>query len=99
MSPVEGAESSVFWSESVYGALTQQPMVKLSFAGRSTTVSSEDARAIARDIIDTAHAADADAFLVDFLRGTIGLDGATAVSMLGHFRDWRIARSEGGDRR
>lgn len=89
-------ESQVFWSESVFGALTAQPMVKLSFAGRSTTVSSDDARAIATDIIDTAHAADADAFLVDFLRDKLGLATPQAVTMLGEFRDWRIARSEDG---
>lgn len=90
----DDADSQVFWSESVFGALTGQPMVKLSFAGRSTTVSSDDARTIARDIIDTAHAADADAFLVDFLREKLGLDTPAAVAMLREFRDWRIARSE-----
>lgn len=93
------ADSQVFWSSSVFGALTGQPMVKLSFAGRSTTISSDDARSIAKDIIDTAHASDADAFLVDFLRDKLGLDTPRAVAMLTEFRDWRIARSEQGDAR
>jgi hypothetical protein len=90
-------DDSVFWSESVFGALTGQPLVKLSFAGRSTTVSSDDARAIAKDIIDTAHAADGDAFLMDFLREKLGLDTQRAVAMLREFRDWRIERSERED--
>lgn len=90
---------SVFWSESVFGALTGEALVKISFAGHSMTISSNDARAIAKDIIDTAHAAAADAFLMFSLREKVGLDSRGAVALLGEFRDWRIARSESGDGR
>ena len=88
------SQDNVFWSEAIYGAITGQPMVKLSFAGRSTIVDTDSARRIAKDIIDTAHAADGDAFVVEFFQEECGFDQAVAVQMLGKFRDWRIKRSE-----
>ena len=88
------SQDNMFWSEAIYGALTGQPLVKLSFAGRSTIIDSDSARQIAKEIIDTAHAADGDAFIVEFFRDVVGMDNAAAIGMLAKFRDWRIERSE-----
>lgn len=84
----------IFNMETIYGIPSRQPSVKLTFRDEETRMSTEDARRLAADIIDTAHAADADAFLVEFLQEKAGLELEKAAHILLDFRQWRVDRAE-----
>lgn len=92
----EPTQDNVFWSEAIYGAITGEPMVKINYSGQSMMMDTDSARRVAKDIIDTAHAADADAFVVSFFRDKLGAPLDQAVGMLREFREWRVERSEDG---
>ena len=84
-----------FWAESIYGAMTDQPLVKLGWAGETAhTMSPDQARAIAASIYEAAEAADVDAFLFQFARSTIGTSTSGAVKLLREFREWRKRKPE-----
>jgi hypothetical protein len=52
-------------------------------------LSPDEAREHANKITEVAFAADADAFLVDFLTKKIGVEMSAAVGLLKEFREWR----------
>ena len=87
-------EDDVFHTEEIYGAATRQPLVKV-FIGKATLmVPTDDARAMGEALITTAFAADADAYLVEYLTETINLPLPKAVAMLQDFRRWRLERAK-----
>lgn len=83
-------EEDVFWTEAVYGAATKQPLVKVLFGKSTQLVSADDARTMGGQLITTAMAADADAFLVEFLAEKVGMPVQAAVRILADFRQWRV---------
>jgi hypothetical protein len=87
-------EPTIIYSEALYGAETREPLVRITLGDESITCSSDDARRVGSDIITTAHAADADAFLVEFLQEKIGMPGQTAAHILFDFRKWRFEKGQ-----
>ncbi|AKF14471.1 hypothetical protein SEA_FLAGSTAFF_34 [Mycobacterium phage FlagStaff] len=83
-------EEDVFWTEAIYGVATRQPLVKVLFGKSTQLVSTDDARTMGEQLITTAMAADADAFLVEFLTSKVDMPPAVAVKILGEFRQWRV---------
>ena len=87
-------EEDVFWTEAVYGAATKQPLVKVLFGKSTQLVTTDDARTMGEQLITTAMAADADAFLVEFLSAKVNIPPAAAVRILGEFRQWRVDKEK-----
>lgn len=87
-------EEDVFYSEAVYGAATRQPLVKVLFGKSDMLVDCDTARAMGKQLIETAMAAEADAFLVEFLSEKVEMPKAVAVRILSDFRDWRVEREQ-----
>ncbi len=56
----------------------------------------EECRDHARSILEAAEAAEQDAFLLDFAKGTIGTTEEGAVGLLQEFRRYREARGKKG---
>lgn len=88
------AEDNVFWTEAVYGAATGQPLVKVLIGRTTMMVPTDDARKMGEQLITTAFAADADAYLVEYLTQTVNLPLSKAVAMLQDFRKWRLEREQ-----
>ncbi len=89
-------EEDVFWTEAVYGAATRQPLVKVLFGKSDMLVDCDTARTMGGQLIETAMAAEADAFLVEFLTAKVDMPPAVAVRILGEFRQWRVDREQNG---
>lgn len=87
-------EQTIIYSEALYGAETREPLVKITLGDETVTCSTDDARRVGADIITTAHAADADAFLVEFLQEKIGMPLETAAHILLDFRTWRFKKGQ-----
>lgn len=84
-------------SASGYGANTRQPFVDLLIDDRKPIqLSPEEARSIARDLIEAAEAAEQDGFLVEWGAESFGGDQRAAAALLLEFRKWREARREKG---
>lgn len=86
------SDDNALWSEAVYGAVSRQPMVKLSFGSETALIPTDNARQVGLDIILTAMAAEADAFLVEFLQEKLSADPEIVVAILGDFREWRLKK-------
>ena len=78
-----------FWATSGYGVMTRQPFVQLHHGDWSIQVSPEEARSIARSMIEAAEAAEQDGFLVEWAKQAIGVDDGAATRLLVEFRKWR----------
>lgn len=76
----------------MYGARERKPFVSLAWGAERADLSPTEARAHAAAILDVAAASEADAFIVDFLTDTAGLELESAVLALQAFRDWREAK-------
>lgn len=85
-------DEGVIWSEAVYGTATRQPLVKISGIGAEVTITADDARQLGTSFILTAMAAEADAFLVEFLQEKVGQPIEVAVQILADFRRWRVEK-------
>jgi hypothetical protein len=88
-------EEEIFHTEAIYGMETRQPLVQIIFGKATITVTPDDARAMGEQLITTAFAAEADAFLVEWLSGKVGQPLEVAVQILREFRQWRVDK-EGG---
>lgn len=78
----------VFFVESVYGAQTRQPLVRISYEGKEITmINPQDAVMLAINLIQAANASITDAFLFDFM--TDLADEPRAAAVMAEFRKWR----------
>jgi hypothetical protein len=88
----------IITSASGYGANTRQPFVDLLIGDRKPIqLSPDEARSIARDLIEAAEAAEQDAFLVEWGAESFGGDRNAATVLLLEFRKWRDARRKSGE--
>lgn len=84
-----------FFASSGYGVITQQPFVELTYNGRKIVqMPPEDSIALAHNLLACAEAAMTDAFLVTFMRETVGLEDAQLAGILSAFREFRDKRDE-----
>lgn len=81
-----------FWAKSIYGGGTDRPLVELGWGEDVHQVSPDEARAIAVSIFEAAESAETDAFIVQWLRGKIGLEIRGVAQVLRDFREWRARR-------
>jgi hypothetical protein len=84
------------WVESLYGARTDAPLVKLMVGTHETLMPPEKARQIAQWLIEAAEAAYSDAFLVRFCEQQIGASRAQAVPLIREFRTFRELQRRAG---
>lgn len=80
----------VIHSQAIYGAKTKQPLVELSWGDKKMVMHTNDVKRLAYDLLDVAHAADGDAFIVHFAQDNAGMSEQDAVNMLKLFRDERV---------
>jgi hypothetical protein len=80
----------IIHSEAIYGAKTRKPLVKISWGDKQIVVDTHDAKRIAYDLLDVAHASDGDAFIVHYIQNKVGLSLENAMNVLIDFRDERI---------
>ena len=80
----------VIHSEAIYGMKTKGPLVRIAWGDKNMMVTTTDAKRIAYDLLDTAHAADGDAFMVHYMQNKVGLPLEGAVQVLADFRDERV---------
>lgn len=85
------------WVTSLYGYHNRQPLVALTIGGEtSTQMEPAEARDLALNLLRSAEAAEADGFVVEWLRDKVKLDDGGIATLLNEFREWR-ARREGTD--
>lgn len=84
------ADVEVFHSQAIYGAETKKPLVEIRWGDKQMVCSTNDAKRIAYDLLDVAHAADGDAFIVHFMQEKVGLEEMDAIKVLIAFRDERV---------
>jgi hypothetical protein len=82
--------------ESLYGARSDAPLVKLIVGTHEVIMAPEKARALGAWLQEAAEAAYGDAFLVRFMMQAVGLERARAVPLLREFRAFReLSRRQG----
>lgn len=82
-----------WYIETLYGAETKQPLVKISYDNRQVCmVNPKDAVMLAINLIQAANASITDAFLFEFI-ATQGVDTQGAAQLMGEFRKWRAANN------
>lgn len=87
----------IITSASGYGANTRQPFVDLRIGDRKPIqLSPDEARSVARDLIEAAESAEQDAFLIEWGAESFGGDRRAATVLLLEFRKWREARAGKG---
>lgn len=80
----------VIHSEAIFGYKTRKGLVKITFNNQEVVVNTTDAKRIAYDLLDVAHAADGDAFMVHFFMKEFNLPIENAAAVLDKFRQERI---------
>jgi hypothetical protein len=81
------------WAYSIYGAETRKGLVKLLKDKEViATVSPQEARSWAMNILEAAEAAETDEYLIWLLTQRVGLDLKPAAKVLQEFRDYREKR-------
>lgn len=79
-----------FWVTSLYGFNTKQPRVNFAMpGGEMVQMSPAEARDLAHNLLSCADAAESDAFIVEWLQGTLGLEERQSAQILHDFRLWR----------
>ena len=77
---------------SLYGAATRQPLVQVQWADlKPFTLTVEEARDLAANLLENAEAAEQDAFMVEFGINKLGGEREGAL-LLAEFRKWREGR-------
>lgn len=78
-----------FFVETLYGAQTKQPLVKVSYDNKTLCIiNPKEAVMLAINLIQAANASITDAFLFEFM-GSNGLSLEEAAHMMDEFRKWR----------
>lgn len=79
---------------SMYGHEGRQPLVVLTIGDHMTTLAADKAKEIGGMLIETAMAADADAFIFEYAAES--RSDQAAVRTLRAFREWRQQRADRG---
>lgn len=87
------ADLEIIHSEAMYGAKSKQPLVKINWGDKEMVVHTKDAKRVAYDLLDTAHAADGDAFIFDWLQEKLDVPIEKAATILAEFRDYRVRKN------
>jgi hypothetical protein len=82
--------------ESLYGARTDAPLVKLIVGTHEVIIPPEKARLVGGWLIQAAEAAYGDAFLVRWLGAAVGVPREQAVPLLREFRTFRDLQRRAG---
>jgi hypothetical protein len=80
-----------------FGAKSQAPFVLLVLGDHMTQMSPAKARELAGFLVECAEAADQDAFLVRFLRDTVGIEEEIVWGVMHSSREARAAARTEGD--
>ena len=80
----------VFWVQGIFGMQSQKPLVLVTVNGAdfSTTMSTSEARDLALNLLESAEAAEQDAFTIAFLKSRDIPDQGIA-RFLEEMREWR----------
>lgn len=81
---------------SMYGYQTRQPYVTLVIGEVVTHLTPDQAREVGAMLVEVSMAADADAFLFEFVREELKADERYAGLLLRSFREWRQKRGDRG---
>lgn len=83
-------DSHDFFVETIYGAATKQPLVKISYDNKALCmINPKEAVLLAINLIQAANASITDAFLFEYMQ-TLGVRQQEAAAMMGEFRQWRM---------
>jgi len=88
-------KDQMFRISSGYGGNTKRPFVQMQHPAidRPLTISPNEARALALNLLECADAAESDGFLVEFFKGEMDQPDATIVALLVQFREYRKKRA------
>lgn len=82
--------ATVFHTRSIYGARTGLAIVGVQVGdGKELQISPDEARRFAAALIDSAHAAEMDRFMAEWLQKVIKADPQQAAALLAEFREAR----------
>lgn len=90
-------EEDIFHTSTVFGAETRKPLVQVLIGKTTRQVTPDDARAMGEQLISTAFAAEADAFLLWWLNERVGQPFEVSVNIMNDFRKWRVQQVEQED--
>lgn len=90
------ATGEAIWVKSMFGANTRKGLVELQVGSEHRTLTPDEARDLAANLVAGAAAAESDEYLVHFLHTRAGLPFEQAASVLMDFRAYRN-REEGTD--
>lgn len=86
-------EEKRVWVQSIVSGKDLEPYVQISLDEQMIAqLTPEEARQVARHILETANAAELDAFFVEFLQEMVGVRGNPITIALSDFRKWREER-------
>lgn len=77
------------WVETLVSHRTGQPLVQIAWYDHTGQLTPAEARDLARNLLDAASIAEADAGLVRFLKERVGLEHNAAGTMLNELREYR----------
>lgn len=86
----------MFLVSSGYGGNTKRPFVQMQHPAidRPLTISPNEARALAMNLLECADAAETDGFIVEFFKGDMELPDPAIVALLVQFREYRKKRAD-----
>jgi len=84
---------NVFMVSSMYGAKSKNPIVRIQYGDfLDVMVAPGDARDLASNLLQSAEAAEVDAFLVEFIAKVTDKPVEESAIVLREFREWRNER-------
>jgi len=91
----EQSKDQMFRVSSGYGGNTRRPFVQIQHPAidRPLTISPNEARALALNLMECADAAETDGFLVEFFKGEMDQPDKTIAYLLMQFREYRKKRA------
>lgn len=93
------SEELIFMVTTGYGWKHRQPFVNVTVGAKDFHVqmSPAEARDLALNLLESAEAAEQDAFLFEWAQKEVGVDDAGAATLLAEFRKWREDRQSHDD--
>lgn len=86
------SEERELWINSIYGSKARQPFVEFHYQDTVIQLAPEKARKVAMMLLESAEAAEQDAFLTEWAEKECGAGEEGAVKLLFFFREWREKR-------
>lgn len=80
------------WVTTLYGQANRIPLVQIEVPNGKVQLSIDAAEDMARNIVHACEASLTDAFLIEFLKGSLKLDDPAVFGVIREFRQWREAR-------